>query len=153
MCFRGGVDGTVIFGEYSKNQIPGRVHHVPLVPASLPVKTWIIRVERTSQRSWTPAPLGHIFLHHSSDRLFSAGDISCDAMQEMPKLIVNLHKLHLSWYAKQYIIQLDTALCQPAIQAIPPAMPVEAILGLSFLRHHVTVFDVDNARVGFSGIV
>ncbi|OON18847.1 hypothetical protein X801_05293, partial [Opisthorchis viverrini] len=168
----GGVDGTVIFGEYSRNQIPGRVHHVPLVPTSPPVKNWIVRVESItcedgtvlidsfaavldtgSSRSYLP----QLFIN----RLFSGdwsitnekGDIPCTAMQEMPKLIVNFHRLHLSWHANQYIIQLDTTLCQPGIQAIPPSMPVEAILGLSFLRHHVTVFDVDNARVGFAGII
>ncbi|GAA51612.1 saccharopepsin [Clonorchis sinensis] len=169
---RSGGDGTVIFGGYSKNQIPGRVHYVPLVRASPTVTSWIIRVESIacedgtvlaenfsalldtgSSRSYLPKPI--------IDGLFSGrwaitdatGDITCDAMKEMPKLIVNLHRLHLSWNAKQYILQLDTGLCQPGIQAIDPSFPVQAILGLSFLRHYVTVFDVDNARVGFAGIV
>ncbi|KAG5442370.1 Pregnancy-associated glycoprotein 2 [Clonorchis sinensis] len=169
---RSGGDGTVIFGGYSKNQIPGRVHYVPLVRASPTVTSWIIRVESItcedgtvlaenfsalldtgSSRSYLPKSI--------IDGLFSGrwaitdatGDITCDAMKEMPKLIVNLHRLHLSWYSKQYILQLDTGLCQPGIQAIDPSFPVQAILGLSFLRHYVTVFDVDNARVGFAGIV
>ncbi|KER22231.1 hypothetical protein T265_14907, partial [Opisthorchis viverrini] len=129
---RGGVDGTVIFGEYSRRQIPGRVHHVPLVLSSPHVKHWIVQVESItcedgtaliegfsavldtgSPRSYFPQPF--------VSRLFSGdwaitnekGDIPCSAMLEMPKLIVNLHNLHLSWHATQYIIQRG-AECSPA---------------------------------------
>ncbi|KER19217.1 hypothetical protein T265_15614, partial [Opisthorchis viverrini] len=120
----GGVDGTLIFGEYSKKQIPGRVYHVPLVPSSPPVKHWIVQVESItcedgtvllenfsalldtgSTKSYLPPPF--------VNRLFSgdwampneSGDISCDAMLEMPELKVKLPELHLSWGAMQYIIQ------------------------------------------------
>ncbi|TGZ64081.1 hypothetical protein CRM22_006550 [Opisthorchis felineus] len=169
---RGGVDGTVIFGEFSKDQIRGRVHYVPLVHSSPTVTSWIVQVESItcedgtslvdnfsalldtgSSRSYLPRIL--------VDRLFSGvwaitsanGDIPCSAREEMPKLIVNLHRFHLSWLPKQYIVQLDTGLCQPGIQAIDPSVPVEAVLGLSFLRHSITVFDADSLRVGFAGIV
>ncbi|KER19219.1 hypothetical protein T265_15616, partial [Opisthorchis viverrini] len=57
-----------------------------------------------SARSYLPPPFVNRLFSGNWAITNEGGDISCDAMQEMPKLIVNFHRLHLSWHANQYII-------------------------------------------------
>ncbi|GAA53787.1 phospholipase C beta [Clonorchis sinensis] len=40
--------------------------------------------------------------------------------------------------------------CRLTIHATPPGYAADGILGISFLRHFATVFDVDHEQVGFA---
>ncbi|KAG5446753.1 Gastricsin [Clonorchis sinensis] len=168
---RGGLDGTVVFGEYSKNHIPQGVYYVPLFQRSPNPISWIIRIASITYADGTPLIKNILTVLDTGtsvsyfpkafvDRLFSGiwgertanGDIECSAMKRMPKLIVKLDGLQLPWHPTQYIKKLASGLCQPTIAVTDPSIPIESLLGISFLRYFTTVFDVDNARVGFSGL-
>ncbi|TGZ69359.1 hypothetical protein CRM22_003783 [Opisthorchis felineus] len=169
---RGGFDGTVVFGEYSKNHIPGEVYYVPLVQSSIAPISWIIRIASITYADGTPLIKNILTLPDTGtsrsyfpkmfvDRLFTGiwtkrtanGDIACSAMKRMPSLIVNLDGLQLPWHPTQYIEKLDSGLCQSTISVTDPSIPIDSLLGISFLRYFTTVFDVDNARVGFAGLI
>ncbi|GAA57203.1 hypothetical protein CLF_112325, partial [Clonorchis sinensis] len=50
----GGLDGTVVFGEYSKNHIPQEVYYVPLFQRSPNPISWIIRIASITYADGTP---------------------------------------------------------------------------------------------------
>ncbi|TGZ65022.1 hypothetical protein CRM22_006069 [Opisthorchis felineus] len=76
--------------------------------------------------------------------------VNCDAIKTMPTLVFHSEHIQLFWYPWQYVQQVSPDFCWVTIQATKPNFCADVLLGISFLRHYSTVFDVDKERVGFA---
>ncbi|OON21360.1 eukaryotic aspartyl protease [Opisthorchis viverrini] len=167
---RGGVSGTVVFGDISKAHIPGTVNYVPVSKEFANKHEWIIKIRSITYEDGTvlASDLSALldtgayrtYLPTSfANRLFSgiwkqmnldSRLVRCDAMYLMPTLLLNLEGHQLKWEPSQYIEQLDIGQCESTIQPADLPFSYNALMGISFLRHFAVIYDVDNDVVGFA---
>ncbi|OON17369.1 eukaryotic aspartyl protease [Opisthorchis viverrini] len=175
---KGGTSGTVIFVEFTKQHIPGRVSYVPLIWKAGRKDEWIIKITRRvaiqclsitlrdgtvlvsdlsaltdtgAYKTYLPTLfVNNLFAGVWKQMVLGTHDVRCDARYLMPTLLVNLNGHQLKWEPNHYIGQLEIGRCQPLFEGLDLHSAYNAIIGLSFLRHFAVVYDVDNERVGFA---
>ncbi|TGZ65028.1 hypothetical protein CRM22_006072 [Opisthorchis felineus] len=165
---RGGVKGTLLFGEGFEDCIPGTVQYLPL--QSVAPDYWTVSFERLAYtndvtlrtglltildtgtfRTHLPEPVVQDLFSKIGVTLHPEGDVvDCDAIATMPTLVFHAEHFQVTWHAWQYVQQISPNCCLLTIQAAAPNLPADVLLGMSFLRHYSTVFDVDKKRVGFA---
>ncbi|GAA53788.1 pepsin A [Clonorchis sinensis] len=142
---RGGVKGTVLFGDVSGDNIPGTVHYVPLHSANsdywmISFKSGLLTILDTGTfRTHLPAAVVQDLLSKVEVTPQPYGEtVDCGAIGAMSTLVFSSEHFEIAWYPWQYVQQ-----------AAASNLPADVLLGISFLRHYSTVFDMDKKRVGF----
>ncbi|TGZ68024.1 hypothetical protein CRM22_004478 [Opisthorchis felineus] len=163
---------TVIFGEFTKDHIPGEVKYVKTSKTEKFPNHWIIPIDRIDLSTDetlatginalvdTGTPLTYLPAD-ATTQLYAligvtehgnANMVACDQIPLMPTLRFTFGGFELLLESRQYIFVSgteDSPLCWPTIRPLLPEIPFEMILGLQFLKHFYTVFDVDADQIGF----
>ncbi|TGZ75305.1 hypothetical protein CRM22_000421 [Opisthorchis felineus] len=166
-----GSSGTLIFGDFTKQHIPGIVTYVPVIWDAGSKDEWIIKItsitledggtilasdlsaliDTGAFKTYLPTSfMKNLFAGVWKQMDLGNHVVRCDAMYLMPTLRMNLEGHQLKWEPSQYIEQLGIGQCRSLVEGVNLPSTYNAIIGLSFLRHFSVVYDVDNERVGFA---
>ncbi|KAG5444280.1 Pregnancy-associated glycoprotein 2 [Clonorchis sinensis] len=170
---RGGVDGKLIFGEFSEEDIPEEVKYVPLLDISVTGGHWMIStpmvfyensldwctqlrtvVDTGTVKVYLPAPLVHTLLIRIWAQLRdNEYYVPCNAIPAMPMIVFQFENFRLTWEPQHYIFQLSPEVCQPRFMAVAPNSPYDMIFGMALLRNYATVFDLTGGKLGFTQLI
>ncbi|KAG5453786.1 plasmepsin-2 [Clonorchis sinensis] len=165
-------DATVIFGEITTDHIPGEVSFVKPSQTERFPNHWVIPINRIELSTGetlatgvhalldTGTPLSYLPVHVTNrlyaligaTKLVNRNVVACDRVPSMPTLRFNFGSFELLLEPQQYIFVSGSErspICWPTIRPALPGMAFELVLGLQFLKHFHTVFDVDADQVGF----
>ncbi|TGZ65026.1 hypothetical protein CRM22_006070 [Opisthorchis felineus] len=165
-----GREGTVVFGDVSLGRIRHAIDYVSVAKQSTTSGYWTIHVSKITYISDVTLAANIVTILDTGgfitqlpafviSQLFTAigarpypedYTVNCDSTGTMPALVFHLKGFQLVWKPSQYVDQVSPIYCRLTIRPIAPGSMADGILGISFLRHFATVFDVDNERVGFA---
>ncbi|OON16069.1 eukaryotic aspartyl protease, partial [Opisthorchis viverrini] len=132
---------TLVFGDISMDHIPTKLYYVFLAKNSPAPSHWTIPISGPSGKDYI---------------------VDCHSIEKMPTLVFHFADFQMAWNPSQYVDQaslcrtcvsillVSPIYCRLTIHPTPPGHMADGNLGISFLRHFATVFDMDNEQVGFA---
>ncbi|KAG5454708.1 Pepsin-2B [Clonorchis sinensis] len=163
----GGREGTVVFGDFSLGRIRHPISYVSVAKHATASGYWTIPVSKITYINGVTLAANFLTILDTGSfitelpafvvgQLFTAigarpypedYTVNCDSVGTMPALVFHLNGFQLVWEPSQYVDRVSPTYCRLTIRPRAPGSMADGILGISFLRHFTTVFDVDNERV------